>query len=182
MSSITATPVIKGTVVKYYYLYKLANNKKKKYYYSFVSNGVIHCEFTWSKGEADIYLSVEEASLHIDELNINNLFIDCLETLSPDPYIDKDYKAGVRRWVEICKHNYDWYLESMPPIYHGDGYGFMIGDVFLNSEPITTSPDGKNVFLACMERDNKYYAMLMTVKEWKERKFINLEVSNGIQN
>lgn len=165
---------MKGREIHEYRILRLEGNQKK-YYNEYYSGDNLKRYFDYSKGGADTFETRTQAEYKIKEIDPCNMFgllVDEKHILWPCPQIDEDYKVGIRRWVEICESTYNWFLECVPPIYHGDGYGYTIDEVFLNSEEVTHTPDThEGVYLACLQYKNKYYSMLMTIKEWKSRKF-----------
>lgn len=111
--------------------------------------------------------------LHIESLGI----IPCIRNVSRDweeyknlkpninspsayPLVVDDYCESRDIWRRIDEEHYDWYLNSVPPI-------TMKNNGFLAGEPYTHDDMGNGVYLACKEYNHRFYAKLMTLKEFK---------------
>lgn len=133
----------------------------------------------WKGTTIDRYISQDEEKVR--ELQSRCLFLESIG-LTPnrrncanywDEYKDLDpsiigyaypwavdyYYEGKGRWCEISEEAYDWYLGCVFPTK-------MSGNGFLCGEPFTHQDDGFAVYLGCREENGKYYAKMMTSKEY----------------
>ncbi|WP_193200772.1 hypothetical protein [Nostoc sp. MG11] len=78
---------------------------------------------------------------------------------NPYPTVVKDFEANNQQWREITEESYEWYLNCLPPIKYN-------GNRFMNSELYTYLNTGEGLYLACKEEFGKYYAQLMTLKQY----------------
>lgn len=78
------------------------------------------------------------------------------------PLVIDDYYEGKDRWRRITEESYDWCLNAVPPV-------TMIRGAFLAGEPYTHNDEWEEVCLACRVYNHRYYAKLMTLKEFKNK-------------
>lgn len=75
------------------------------------------------------------------------------------PWVIEYYYDGEGKWRQIDEYHYDWFLGCVPPV-------MMTSNGFLCSEPYTHQDDGQAVYLGCRCHDGKFYAKLMTTREY----------------
>lgn len=78
------------------------------------------------------------------------------------PWAIDYYYEGKGKWCEISEEAYNWYLGCVFPTK-------MSGNGFLCGEPYTHQDDGFAVYLGCREEGSKYYAKMMTAKEYHSK-------------
>lgn len=114
--------------------------------------------------------------LHIESLGLKPDTRNCdfswneYQNLKPDavdaayPWVIDNYYASNGKWKEINEYHYDWYLECVPPI-------AMHSNSYLGGEPYTHTDDGQGVYLSCRYWKGKYYAKLMTLKQYQSKTY-----------
>lgn len=141
-------------------------------------------DIKWKGVNVDSYSSSQHNSTGVDELRSRCLHIESIG-LKPNarnctfywdeyknlqsniigsayPWVIDYYYENEGRWREISEENYNWYLGCVPPI-------AMSSSSFLCGEPYTHQNDGQGVYLGCRYDNGKYYAQLMTIKEYKSK-------------
>lgn len=80
------------------------------------------------------------------------------------PWVIEDYYDNDPKWRQIHEYYFDLYLGCVPPI-------IMHSNSYLCGEAYTHQNDGQAVHLGCRCDDGKYYAQLMTLKEYKAKMY-----------
>lgn len=118
--------------------------------------------------------------LHIESLGLKPSTRNCsyswdeYENLQSDtgergyPWVIDDYYENKQKWRRIDQEHFEWYRDCVPPM-------AMRGDGFLCGEPYTHQNDGQGVYLACREQNGKYYAQIMTLKEFKVKVYEKID-------
>jgi hypothetical protein len=78
------------------------------------------------------------------------------------PWAVDYYYEGKGKWCEINEEAYNWYLGCVFPTK-------MSSNGFLCGEPYTHQNDGFAVYLGCREEGTKYYAKMMTGREYHSK-------------
>ncbi|MCT7992488.1 hypothetical protein [Laspinema olomoucense] len=137
-----------------------------------------YCEGDWSlvicdnpityNSEVDLIVEFYEkapgfVSIDIDEKTITKYYQSksdlYLQTI-PHEQLSKDYQSSNRVFHQISKHDAIQMLGEVPPLKQ-DGFSFICSEQKF-------AINGQNIYLACLEKQNKFWAILATLSEWNE--------------
>lgn len=83
---------------------------------------------------------------------------------SANPWVRDDFICGTRIWRQIDEKHYNHY-------FHNAIVETIGTNAFMVTESETDTSDGQAVYMAVRESNGKYYAQLMTLREFKTRRY-----------